>query len=274
MGDTLRKVQVGDPLAIPASTFNSFIDAARDFRARQTSATSDPLQSFRQAGIVPIKNGSTEDRNRFDVLGISAPLFSPTDNIEEFKNRVSLTGVKPAAATHLGKFAILLEPMKDGAIGRACVSGVCPARIYIEEEWHQYADVEDDQPAHLKSRPSGGAHILWKESGAGAEKMAIVRVGTPSPDLFIVLMQNDGGVAGDDATDCSFTYSIFRLDDTEMSDPLAEALVPKRKRLPLTTYIAAADSTWGLATFQNETWSLLDVYEELPDTSVCETESA
>jgi len=271
MADPLRKVSVGDPLAIPASTFNSFIDAARDFRARQSSATSDSLQSFRQAGIVPIKNGSAEDRNRFDVLGISAPLFTPTDNAAEFKNRVAITGVKPTTA-HLGNFAILLEPMKDGAIARACVSGVCPARIYIEEDWHQYADVEDDQPAHLKSRPSGGAQILWKESGAGAEKMAIVRVGTPSADLFVVLVQNDGGVAGDDETDCSFTYSIFRLDDTELTNPLAETLTPKRKRLPLTTYIAAPDSTWGLATFKAETWSLLDVYEELPDTSVCESE--
>ncbi len=271
MGDTLRKVQVGDPLAIPASTFNSFIDAARDFRARQQSATSDSLQSFRQAGIVPIKNGSGEDRERFDVLGISAPLFTPTDNADEFKNRVAITGVKPTTA-HLGNFAILLEPMKNGAIARACVSGVCPARIYIEEEWHQYADVEDNQPAHLKSRPSGGAQILWKESGSGAEKMAIVRVGTPSSDLFIVPVKKDGGVAGDDTTDCTFTYSIYRLDDTELSDALAEALAPKRKRLPLTTYIAAADSTWGLATFRGDAWSLLDVYEELPDTSVCNSE--
>ena len=28
VGDTLRKVQAGDPLAIPAGTFNTFVDAA------------------------------------------------------------------------------------------------------------------------------------------------------------------------------------------------------------------------------------------------------
>ena len=32
MGDTLKKVKPGDPLAIPAEAFNTFIDAARDFR--------------------------------------------------------------------------------------------------------------------------------------------------------------------------------------------------------------------------------------------------
>jgi hypothetical protein len=221
---------------------------------------------------VPIKNSSTEDRGRFDVLGISAPLFTHTDNADEFKNRVALSGVKPTAAAHLGKFAILLEPMKDGAIGRACVSGVCPARIYIEEDWHQYADVEDNQPAHLKSRPSGAAQILWKETGEGADKWAIVRLGTPSSDLFIVKVKKDGGVAGDDTTDCTFTYSIHMLDAATLTNPLAEGLTPKRKRLPKTTYIAGGDSTWGMATFKNESWSLLDVYEELPDTSVCETE--
>ena len=198
MGDTLRKVQVGEPLAIPASTFNSFIDAARDFRARQQSATSDSLQSFRQTGIVPVKNGSGEDRERFDVLGISGPLFTPTDNADEFKNRIALNGVLPDIDAHLGKFAILLEPLTPDSVGRACVAGVCPARIYIEKTWHPYADIADDEAGHLISRPCGAAQILWKEDGEGAAKLAIVRLGTPSPDVLIVQVKKDGGDAGDD----------------------------------------------------------------------------
>ncbi len=35
MGDTLKKVQPGDPLVIPAQTFNTFVDAAKDFLRRQ-----------------------------------------------------------------------------------------------------------------------------------------------------------------------------------------------------------------------------------------------
>ena len=34
-GDHLKKVQPGDPLAIPAATFNAFVDAAQDYRNRQ-----------------------------------------------------------------------------------------------------------------------------------------------------------------------------------------------------------------------------------------------
>ena len=32
---TLKKVQPGDPLRIPASTFNSMVDAARAFKGRR-----------------------------------------------------------------------------------------------------------------------------------------------------------------------------------------------------------------------------------------------
>jgi len=34
----LQHVKRGDPLTIPASTFNTFVDAARDFQQRQRSA--------------------------------------------------------------------------------------------------------------------------------------------------------------------------------------------------------------------------------------------
>ena len=35
MAEPLKKVASGDPLAIPAETFNTFIDMARDYRSRQ-----------------------------------------------------------------------------------------------------------------------------------------------------------------------------------------------------------------------------------------------
>jgi hypothetical protein len=34
VGDALKKVKPRDPLVIPATTFNTFVDAARDFLAR------------------------------------------------------------------------------------------------------------------------------------------------------------------------------------------------------------------------------------------------
>ena len=111
MTNVLRKVKSGDPLKIPAATFNTFVDSARDYLQRQQGAAQKPTQAFRQTGIVPVKNGSGTDAARFAVLGIDGPIFTPTDSLDSFKNTIALKGITPAAASHAGKFAILQEPV-------------------------------------------------------------------------------------------------------------------------------------------------------------------
>ena len=125
MGDTLKKVKSGDPLAIPAATFNSFVDAAKDFQARQL-AQQQGSQPTQKAGtsVIFVRNDSGEDRERFDILGIETPIFTPTDDEDAFKNQVAVAGIVPTAADHAGKFVILLEPVAAGEVGRACISGV------------------------------------------------------------------------------------------------------------------------------------------------------
>ena len=81
MGDAFKKVQSGDALRIPAETFNTFIDAARDFKARRQSSSRTPGFDFQQTGIVSVKNASGGDRERFEVLGIDRPIFTPADNL-------------------------------------------------------------------------------------------------------------------------------------------------------------------------------------------------
>ncbi|MGH7127472.1 MAG: hypothetical protein ACREIV_02810, partial [Planctomycetaceae bacterium] len=162
-GDSFKKVQTGEPLRIPAETFNTFIDAARDFKARRQSLGRTAQLDFRQAGIVPVKNGSGSDRNRFDVLGIQRPIFTPADNLASFQNQVALVGKTPSDADHFGRFVILLEPLRDGTIGRGCISGVCPVRLNVLDEEHDWADVEDGENDSLKTDDAGGAFILWKE---------------------------------------------------------------------------------------------------------------
>ena len=273
MGDNLKKVQPGDRLVIPAATFNAFIDAAQDQRRRQRGLSRESQPVFQQTGIILVRNDTGNDLDRFSVVGIDGPIIEPSDNEDEFKNRATAIGVTPSGGVHDGKFAVLLEPLKSGAIGRGCVSGVCPALIQMDHDHHEYADIEDGETGHLLSVPSGSAQILWKETSEESLKLAIVRLGNPSTSLALVLVVKDGGVAGDDITDCTFTYAIHSISDQTLSDPLAEALSPKRRRLPKTTYIAAVDGSWGLAAFRNQTWSLLDVYEELPDTAVCTEEA-
>ncbi len=176
MGDAFRKVNPNDPLRIPAAAYNAFIDAARDLQARRQSLSADTALAFRQTGIVLVRNDSDEDRDRFEVLGIDGPLLTPDDNLDEFQQRVVLKGKKPNRDDHLGKFVVLLEPVRQNEIGLACVDGVCPAQIDVQDEDQEFADVKDNDATALGSRDDGSAAILWKEDGTGT-RWAIVQLG-------------------------------------------------------------------------------------------------
>ena len=196
MPDPFQKVQSGQPLKIPAETFNAFLDAAQDFRSRQQSRTRDPQPTFRQTGIVKVKNSSGEDRGRFDILGIDRPIFTPTDNLDTFQNDVLLVGVVPDKEDHPGRFCILLEPLAIDGIGLAVISGVCPVRLDVTEESDTFAEIEHEETGFLKSGGSGSATILWKESGTGVDKWAVVRLGDAQPiirkaEMIDTLTQGD-----------------------------------------------------------------------------------
>ena len=167
MGDAFKKVQSGDALRIPAETFNTFIDAARDFKARRQSSSRTPGFHFQQTGIVSVKNASGGDRERFEVLGIDRPIFTPADNLLSFQNQIAFVGVTPTEEDHLGGFVVLLEPLRDGMIGQACLSGVTPVRLNVLDEEHDWADIEDGETDSLKTDTAGSAFILWKEDASG-----------------------------------------------------------------------------------------------------------
>jgi len=93
---------------------------------------------------------------------------------------VAVKCVTPAAG-HTGSFVVLLEPIIDGEIGRAVVSGVTPVKVDVADEAHAYADIAVGQAGYLASGESGSALILWKETGTG-QKWALVKIGMPSAE--------------------------------------------------------------------------------------------
>ena len=179
-GDVMTKVQTGDPLEIPAETFNTFIDTARAFRDSRQNLGGHPLPTLHDTDIVLVRNDSEADRQRFDVLGIDSVIFTPTDNLPEFQNRPAIKGITPNKDDHVGKFVVLLEPVADGLIARASIGGLCVARLDVtsDEEWYGYADIKDTDAEKLKGAPQGAAQVLWKEDGVGT-RWAVVRLGTP-----------------------------------------------------------------------------------------------
>ncbi len=273
MAGPMQKVKRGDPLVIPAATFNTFIDAARDFQDRQRTARRDAVREQRDTGIVLVRNESGEDRERFDVLGIEGPIIERIDNEDEFKQRVALRGIVPSSP-HPGKFAILLEPAKDQAIVRACVDGVCVVRVRMVDEAHTSADVAVGVASRLESGDSGTARLLWVEPVEDRQDpeiaWTVARIGggiAAQRNPRMVMVQKDGGAAGSLGATCSFTYRIWAETADPLEDePLAAGLSPHRARMAFTKYEAAADFSYGLAHYDEtlDRWTLLDCLQERP----------
>lgn len=179
MSKFLKKVMPGDPLKIPANTFNSFIDAAADYQKRANYQGRSPAtrQPANYDNIVSVRNDSGTDRSRFDILGINGLVFDANDNLARFKNAsVILKGITPAEPTHVGKFVVLQEPIKKGKIGRAAIRGMTAVKVTMAAESDLTADIYAGWLSSLKSGSSGSAQIIWKETGTGL-KWALVNLG-------------------------------------------------------------------------------------------------
>lgn len=174
-GDAYRRAQSGQPVQFSAAAWNACLDAAQAHKNGAANQLAGDSGQFRQADIVLVKNDSGEDVPRFGVLGIDGVIFTADDNLLEFQARVAFTGVTPAEADHAGKFVICLDPIADGKIGRAWVSGVCAAKVNIASPAHRFADVLAGNVTTLRSCDSGTARIMYRE-GTSGDQWCVVRM--------------------------------------------------------------------------------------------------
>jgi hypothetical protein len=187
----LNKVQPGMPLQIPAKTYNAFVDAARDHQQRQMSTSADAQRDKDPSNIVLVKNESGADRARFDILGVTGPIFSRADNAATFQDRIALRGVTPTSE-HVGRFVVLVDAIPNGTIGRAYVSGACLTRVRMLDEAHALADVDDGSAAQLASSEAGAASLIWVEP--------IAERADPSIAWAVIRFGGGGGASGGGAT--------------------------------------------------------------------------
>ncbi len=75
----------------------------------------------------------------------------------------------------------------EDKVGRVVFAGVVAARVYVQETWHQYADVANSGGTTLQSKPNGSAQILWRrDSNQSGVQWAVIRVGKPADPAFLV----------------------------------------------------------------------------------------
>ena len=279
MSDALKKVQSGQPLVTPATAYNAFIDAAHDFRQRTAHLGQGAQPSFSQASIVLVRNDSGSNQNRMAVLGVDTPIIDPSVNEDEFKNRVALSCITPAADTHEGQFVVLAEPIATGKIGRAYAAGVCPVKIDVPDEDHEwrFAEIADGVTANLKVSMQGSAGILWRAGGTGVQ-WAVIRLGKPIPmHVFPVDLTQYGGEQGDEENQATWTYDVLDVVTGETLesgvDPVA---APHKWQRPSIGQMIAA--TFGYAHYQDDGSGGLEMVlgwiNETVDQEACETASS
>lgn len=275
-GDDLKKVQRGQALRIPAAAYNSFIDAAADYRNRTLGIGGQYKQRDTRTGVILVRNDSGGTQEQFAVLGIDDIVISPDDNEREFRNRIVLSGVTPVADDHKGRFVILVEPIEAGKIGRAVIDGISAVKIDVadEEEEPRFVEVTEGSTASLTVQRRGSAAILWRAGGTGSQ-WAVVRLGKPTPlHVFPVDLTQVSGTQGTETSAASWTYDVL---DVETGETLESAVDPtasphKWQRPSIGQMIAA---TFGYAHYQDDGYGgeelVLGWINEIVDQEACET---
>jgi hypothetical protein len=176
-----QKVVAGQPLKIRADTFNSMIDAANYVKNKRTGNSVDIKRT--NSGLILIRNDTESDVAIRRVMGFGDTVADPATAEDQFCEYIAFKGATPDIDLHVGKWALLLDPIGSGEYGRAAISGEHQAKINVTDESHTHVEIGDESTL-LQSCFYGSAKILWKESGTG-EKWAVIRLGYVSEGVYL-----------------------------------------------------------------------------------------
>jgi hypothetical protein len=163
---------------ISVSAYNDMLDMLRWWKQTQRNGGQGSFSSDYNQGVFLCKNASGGDLPAFSVVGINGPLFTPTYNLQEFKNKTVLTASTPDADYHTKKFGVLLNPCSNNGIARVCVCGLTPVQLSVQSEDDTICGIADGYSTHLITG-SGETPIFWKDSGTGT-KWGLVFLGNSS----------------------------------------------------------------------------------------------
>lgn len=167
---------------IPTDTWNALIRAAEWVEKNRLRLSYGKFEA--ESDGVNIQNNSGNDIDIGGVLGLDGAWITPTENLDAFKEGVALKGVKPTIPAHVANFGVAIEPIPNGKVGKVCIFGPCICRVQVDvDQKQQYADIKYNATDKLIARYSGGAEIVWKESGTG-DKWAFVLLGPMSQQAY------------------------------------------------------------------------------------------
>ncbi|XZE56643.1 hypothetical protein SH139x_002766 [Planctomycetaceae bacterium SH139] len=187
MSDKFQPVTSGQPLRLPAATWNAMLDAARAHEQSKFDRKSGVTDGLRQPTLAKVRNQTGQARNQFDVVGLIAPLVGPGDNFSEFQRQATFSAGLPVAG---GAVGILTEPLAAGAIGTAVVAGVIAARVAVSGTVYDCAEPLTGTSNHLRSVPHGPFRVLWIEQNGLPLRWAMVRFDDSNQEEVVYITSN------------------------------------------------------------------------------------
>ena len=199
----MAKYISGQSLAdIKAEDLNRYDRAAGVVLGKRGARPGSPPPSTSQPKLI-VRNGSGAERAAYDCLAVSAPLFTPTENVKSFTRMPAFTVVEHTS-TDLS-LAVLTGPLGDGGSGHAVIYGQTAVKISVTAETadFNFAKATPGQ-TYLTPAASGPARIVWKEPGAGEKWAWVVLGGAADGDVhwqFTLTAPLSGGEATADQLD-------------------------------------------------------------------------
>lgn len=173
------RIEAGQPLrgAISARAWNRAQDAADLVLGAGTGTegvTGSPvLKPYTWAYCRPEVTVA-----RWGILEITGVAITPTVNsggaTASFEDMPVLTGGTPTATTTA--WCVAVEPIESEKIGKVAVGGVVQCKIEVASANDRFV-VAKASATELKSAGHGEGLILWKDTGTGSGKWALVRLG-------------------------------------------------------------------------------------------------
>jgi len=156
---SLRKKQNGDDFEFSAEAYNALVDA-NEFLKSQYGAFSSYKPGAARPGIIMVHNVSGASLSMFDVAVITAPVndISSAEDAIDSTNHLPLFNITTTVVSVKQPVVVLQEDLASGAVGKALIYGVTPARIKVKNKQHYFA-----QPASgglLVTAASGSVHII------------------------------------------------------------------------------------------------------------------
>ena len=201
--------------------YNAAVDAAIAHRGKLFNTRDGTPGIERSQSIILVRNQSGEDIDRFGILQPSNPVFS-ADIEAAINNPIAMLATLPGEPTQASvvPFCVAQEPIPDGLVGRAVISGITFARISSDATAGRYARPTQDEQ-YLLGDNWGNAYLLWAETTDEEVGHALILMGIPMPPQPIFGLLTSNLLAGGAAT-----MDRYAVDQTGglTGDPIEEGL--------------------------------------------------